>query len=336
MKIGSVSIDERVLVVAEIGNNHEGRIDVAERLVREAAACGADAVKFQTYQTRHFVRPADQARYERMARFELSPASFRQLHRVAKDEGLLFISTPLDLPSVETLRDLVDAFKIASGDNTFYPLIDAVLATGGPVIISSGATPLDELRGIVAYVTSRRAGADVAAALAVLHCVSCYPAPHEQLNLAAIPALAQELGVPIGYSDHTLGPAACLAAVALGARIIEKHFTLDRNFSDYRDHQLSSDPAEFRDLVAALRQVSAAMGSAEKSVRPCEAEMRPAIRRSIVAAADLAAGHVLTRADLGWMRPAGGLAPGREDEVVGRRLSKALAQGEAIVQAGLE
>ncbi len=193
MIIGSHDTGQRVLIVAEIGNNHEGRVDVAERLVREAAACGAHAVKFQTFQTRYFVRPADAARFQRLSAFELTPAAFLHLQRVAKSEGLLFFSTPLDLPSVEVLRDLVDAYKIASGDNTFYPLLDAVCATGRPMIVSSGATDLALLRHIAGYIEGRWRQAGVAPGLAVLHCVSCYPAPPDQLGLAAIGTLAREL-----------------------------------------------------------------------------------------------------------------------------------------------
>jgi sialic acid synthase SpsE len=199
-----------------------------------------------------------------------------------------------------------------------------------PVIISSGATTLDELRSIYAYAKRRCEAAGSGDRLALLHCVSCYPAPPEQLGLAAIPTLSGEFDCHVGYSDHTVGIQACLTAVALGARIIEKHFTLDKNFSDFRDHQLSSDPAEFRALVEGVRAVAASLGSGGKHVRPCETEMVAAIRRSIVAAADLPAGHRLTAADLMWLRPAGGLAPGREAEVIGRALKLPLGLGDLI------
>jgi N,N'-diacetyllegionaminate synthase len=331
VKLGNRNLADGVVVIAEIGNNHEGSIEVAERMVREAAASGADAVKFQTFQARFFVRASDTARYARMSKFELTPAQFTRLHDVARECGVLFISTPLDLPSVDTLRPLVDAFKIASGDNTFYPLLDAVCATGKPVIISSGATTLDELQSIYAYARRRCQGP-----LALLHCVSSYPAPPDQLGLSAIRTLAAQFDCPIGYSDHTLGIQACLTAVALGARIIEKHFTLDKNFSDFRDHQLSSDPAEFRHLVDGVRGVEASLGSGDKQVRACETDMVTAIRRSIVAAADLPAGHRLAAADLMWLRPAGGVPPGREAELIGRVLTQPLALGDMIRPDHLE
>lgn len=330
MRFGTLTAPDGVLVVAEIGNNHEGRPEVAERLVREAAAAGANAVKFQTFQTRYFVRPTDAARYRQLSAFELAPAAFVRLQRVARNEGLGFLSTPLDLPSVEVLHDLVDAYKIASGDNTFYPLLDAVCATGLPVIVSSGATELTALQGIKRHIEAQWRARAVSPPLAMLHCVSCYPAPPEQVGLLAIPTLSRELRCTIGYSDHTMGTQACLTAVALGARIIEKHFTLDTHFSDFRDHQLSSDPAEFRRLVAGIREVRTLMGSGDKAVRACEADMVHAIRRSIVAAAALPAGHRLTSADLMWLRPADGLPPGREHELIGRVLARPVAVGDVL------
>ena len=323
--------DRDVLVVAEIGNNHEGRLDVAESLVREAAVCGADAVKFQTFETRWFVRPTDVARYQRLSTYELSAADFGRLERVARDAGMLFVSTPLDLPSVAHLRPLVDAYKVASGDNTFYPLLDAVADTRLPVIISSGISDLPLLRQIHRYLHDRWQGMGHAGTLAVLHCVSCYPAPPDQLGLRAIPLLARELGELVGYSDHAIGIQACLTAAALGARIIEKHFTLDHHFSDFRDHQLSADPDELRRLVSGIREVRAMLGDGEKTVRPCEEAMSRAIRRSIVAAGPLPAGHRLTAADLLWMRPGDGLPPGREHDVIGRTLIAAIAMGETIL-----
>jgi N,N'-diacetyllegionaminate synthase len=328
MKIGSFTLGERVLVVAEIGNNHEGDIAVAEQLVREAARAGANAVKFQTFQTAHFVRRSDRARFERMSRFELSPQGFARLRQLAHEEGLLFVSTPLDLPSAKTLANLVDAFKIASGDNTFYPLLDAVAATRRPVIVSTGVTDDVLVRDIKSYLEERWEGDSPG--LAFLHCVSCYPAPAEQLHLRNIPALVAALGCPIGYSDHTLGNEACLAAVALGAQIIEKHFTLDKHFSDFRDHQLSAEPAEFAQLVASIRAVSSMLGGGVKGLRPCEESMAPAIRRSIVAAAAFEAGHRLGLQDLSWLRPAEGLAPGQEASVVGRVLRRSVEAGQVL------
>ena len=320
---------ERALIVAEIGNNHEGDAAVALDLVHRAADAGVDAVKFQTFRTDLFVRASDTARYERLSRFELSAETFARLAETAHGRGLLFISTPLDLPSVSVLEPLVDAFKIASGDITFSPLIERVAKSGKPVVLSSGASDLAEIRQAMALL---RGGADGASSpeLVVLHCVSCYPAPDAQASLATIPFLRRQLDVPVGYSDHTLGIDAAVYAAVLGACVIEKHFTLDKQYSEFRDHQLSADFEEMKTLVERVRHAQALVGRAGKTVQTCEGPMREAIRRSIVAAADLPEGHVLSDGDLMWLRPATGIAPGGESQFVGRRLTRALSRGDAL------
>ena len=326
----------RVLIVAEIGNNHEGDPRVALELVNRAAEAGADAVKFQTYRTELFVRRSDTARFDRMKRFELGPADFARLADAAHASGLLFFSTPLDLDSARILAPLVDAFKIASGDVTFVPLLQHVAQTGKPVILSSGASQLEEIRSAIGVIREWRPSAAASAEIAVLHCVSCYPAPDDQASLRAIPFLARELGCSVGYSDHTLGIDASVFAAVLGARIIEKHFTLDKQYSDFRDHQLSADPADLSELVARVRRFEAMAGGEGKTLQPCEAALQQAIRRSIVARADLPAGHVVGHADLSWMRPASRLAPGQEQALIGRRVRKALLVGDAIDADDLE
>jgi len=326
MRIANHDITERVLIVAEIGNNHEGNFEVACRMVEAAADAGVDAVKFQTFQTRLFTSKADPARFERLSKFELTQDQFAQLARRARDRGLIFFSTPLDLVSAKFLEPLVDVFKIASGDNDFLPLIQQVAATGKPLIISTGLADLAHLHQIAEF--AREAGAD--GRLAFLHCLCAYPAPPAEVNLRAIPMLAAELGCPIGWSDHTMGFEASLAATALGARIIEKHFTLDKNFSAFRDHQLSADPAEMRVIVNGVRAIEQLLGKPEKRVQPCEeANLRPA-RRSIAAARDLPRGHVLRPEDLIWVRPAIGLPPGEERRLLARTLTRDVPAGDAI------
>ncbi|MDQ3336700.1 MAG: N-acetylneuraminate synthase family protein [Myxococcota bacterium] len=326
MRIANHDITERILIVAEIGNNHEGNFEVACRMLEAAADAGVDAVKFQTFQTRLFTSKADPARFERLTKFELTQTQFRQLAELAKKRGIIFFSTPLDLESARFLEPLVDVFKVASGDNNFIPLIQQVAATGKPLIISTGLADLAHLHRISEL--ARDAGAE--GHLAFLHCVCAYPAPPAEANLRAIPMLAAELGVPIGWSDHTLGFEASLAAAALGARIIEKHFTLDKNFSAFRDHQLSADPAEMRLIVDGVRKIEQLLGKPEKRVQPCEeANQRPA-RRSIAAARDLPRGHVLVPADLVWVRPAIGLPPGEERQLLARTLTRDVPAGDAI------
>jgi N,N'-diacetyllegionaminate synthase len=329
MQIGRIRLDERIAIVAEIGNNHEGRFDVACRLVEKAAECGVDFVKFQTFRTAYFTSRADPARFDRLSRFELSYDQFRQLEKLARSLGVGFISTPLDLESGRFLEPLVDAVKIASGDNDFYPLIAQACRSGKPVIVSTGLADLAHLRRLKAFIeTVRPAGA--LDRMAFLHCVCSYPVPDEQANLSAITTIRRELGGIVGYSDHTVGPEACLAAAALGARILEKHFTLDKHFSDFRDHQLSADPAEMAAIVKSVRRVEALLGDGEKRIQPSETATQRAARRSIVAGADLPAGHRLAAEDLTWIRPADGLPPGEEGRLVGRTLTRGLSFGEVI------
>jgi N,N'-diacetyllegionaminate synthase len=331
MTIGSHDLAERIFIVAEIGNNHEGNFDVACQMVDAAADAGVDAVKFQTFQTRLFTSNADPARFERLSRFELTQDQFIALERRARARGLGFLSTPLDLVSARFLEPLVDVFKIASGDNDFLPLIAQVCATGKPVIISTGLADLAHVRQIMTF--AHDAGAR--GRLAFLHCVCAYPAPPAEVNLRAIPMLTSELGCLIGWSDHTLGPDASLAAAALGARIIEKHFTLDKNYSAFRDHQLSADPAEMRLIVDGVRRIEQLLGSAVKQVQPSEQANLRAARRSIAAARDLPQGHRIQPEDLMWVRPAVGLPPGQEHTLVNRTLRHGLPEGQAIVESDL-
>lgn len=322
MRIGHVDLDDRVLVLAELGNNHEGSVERARELVCGAGRCGADGVKLQTFRTSGFVRRSDTARYERYAGYELAPDAVVELAELARSLGLLFVSTPLDLESVALLAPLVDAFKIASGDNDFFALLEAVAATRKPVLLSTG---MSELRHVEAALAAL-GGSEVA----VLQCTSAYPAPPGEVNLAAIPLLADRFGRPVGYSDHTLGTTASLAAVALGARVIEKHFTLDKEQSEFRDHALSADPPELRTIVEGVREVESLLGQPVKAVQPSERETVAAARRSIVAARDLEAGETVEAEALTWLRPADGLPPGAEGQLLGRRLLRPVAAGEPI------
>lgn len=336
MRIGAFDTTDRVLVVAEIGNNHEGSIDVACRLVEKAAESGADAVKFQTFRTELFVSPRDPARFSRLKSFQLTPEHFARLAELAHSQGLLFISTPLDLPSAASLEPLVDAYKIASGDNDFYPLVRQVAHTGKPLIISSGLATEETLRAVVDLVRTAWTSRSVSGELALLHCVSSYPVPPDQVNLRSIPYLGTLFDCTIGYSDHTTGILAPQLAVALGARIIEKHFTLDKQFSDFRDHQLSADPRDVHELVTRIREIDPMLGRVAKTVQPCENQGVVAFRRSIGVAGDRARGHALGAADLIWVRPGSGIRPGNEHLLVGRTLRRDVGSGELISLDDLE
>jgi N,N'-diacetyllegionaminate synthase len=326
MRIGDHDTALKVLVVAEIGNNHEGSFENAQKLVRAAAACGVDAVKFQTFRAKWFTSASDQARFDRLQRFELSFDQFASLERLARELGVMFLSTPLDLESASFLEPLVDAFKIASSDNDFWPLLDRVCHSAKPMIVSTGMTSIEQIERTRDFIFARKSPRDVA----FLHCVSAYPAPIEEVNLLAIPLLARRLQVTVGYSDHTIGIEAVLASVALGARIVEKHFTLDKRFSDFRDHQLSADPDEMTRVVKHIRTVEVLLGRADKRVQPAEEPVVTLARRSVAASSDLPKGHRLTIENLTWLRPRNGLPPGDEDRLIGKMLRRAVAFGQPI------
>lgn len=336
MIIGNIDTDKKVLIIAEIGNNHEGNMDNAIRLVYEAAACGVDAVKFQTFKTEKFVSSADTARFERLKSFELTYSQFSQLSQLAHSLCMLFISTPLDIESAKFLDSIIDAYKIASGDNNFYPLLDEVTKTGKPVIISTGASEPELIVNAVSALENGWEKYDNRSDLAILHCVSCYPVPENQVNLQVITYLADKYRYSIGYSDHTKGIEASVLAVACGARIIEKHFTLDNSFSSFRDHQLSANPKDMSELVRRIRSASVLIGSKDKKVQSCESELSIVIRRSIVAGVDMEIGHVIGFSDLMWIRPGDGLAPGNECKLLGKRLKRFVQFGEPLHESDVE
>jgi N,N'-diacetyllegionaminate synthase len=330
MRIGNLDSDEKVIIIAEIGNNHEGSFDVAHEMVDRAAEAGVDAVKFQTFKTETFVAPSQVERFERMKGFELSQDQFARLAERARAAGIKFISTPLDMPSAVYLDGIVDALKVASGDNTFYPLIEFVAGTDKPVIISTGFADEPEIALAAATVEKIRGGRPNGPEMALLHCVSAYPVEPEVANLGAIHCLSQRFGeiATIGYSDHTLGTLAATLSIAAGARIVEKHFTLDRNYSDFRDHQLSADPSMMASLVKTIREAETLMGSGDLAPRQIERDSETPVRRSIAAARGLGAGEIVGPDDIMWIRPGEGFPPGREATVLGRPLVKSVGPGE--------
>jgi len=328
MRIGSFDTSERVLVIAEIGNNHEGSVGRARSLVEEAAAIGVDAVKFQTFRTEHYVSRSDEERFQRLERFRLTESEFIELAELAHRLGVLFISTAFDLESGRFLADIADCVKAASADNDFYPLLDVLARTNRPLIVSTGLADLEQLERTASFVESARGTAEN---LAFLHCVSSYPVPEDEINLRAIGMLAERFpSWTVGYSDHTLGMDAAVLSVVAGARIIEKHFTLDKQASDFRDHQLSADPPQLRELLRRIRAAETLAGRAEKVVQPSEKDGGVALRRSIIAARDLRSGQVLADADITWVRPGGGLPPGEEHLLLNKTLTRDVAAGERL------
>lgn len=323
------------MIVAEIGNNHEGNVRLAEEMIGLAAEAGADAVKFQTIVPELLISADQIERITQLKRFRLSFDEFERLADVAKNHNVLFLSTAFDIDSVRILNPLVPAFKIASGDNQFFPLLREVALTAKPVLLSTGFLDLEDTirsRDFIFRVWEEKG---IKQELAVLHCISCYPTPPSDANLLAIRTL-KSLGFTVGYSDHTMGIDAAVLAVALGARIIEKHFTINKKHSDFRDHQLSADPDELNELVQRVKMTIEMLGSGEKRPAECEKAVKEAVQRSIAARVDLDMGVRLEWEHLTWVRPGKGLAPGREQEIVGRALRRPLRRGELILPQDLE
>lgn len=332
MKIGAINTDKQVLIIAEIGNNHEGNYALAEEMIVRTAEAGADAVKFQTFKSELYVSSKDEARFNRLKSFELAFDQFAKLKKVADDNGILFLSTPFDLESAHFLDNIVSGFKIASGDNTFYPLLEKVALTGKPIIMSGGLADIEQLDYSSCFIRHIWREHEIEQKLAVLHCITSYPVEPQNANLAAIGTIAAKLGCVVGYSDHTMGIDAAVLAVAAGARIIEKHFTIDHNYSSFRDHQLSANPAELKELVSCIRKAEILMGTGVKTPSQSERDNELLVRRSIVAKHSLDAGVQISPEDITWVRPAGGLPPGQEAAILGRRLASSVKGGEWITR----
>lgn len=330
MKIGSVNLEREVLIIAEIGNNHEGDMGCAVELIERAAEAGAQAVKFQTIVPERLVASSESARIAQLRRFCLSYDQFGKLAETAARAKVMFLSTPFDIESVRQLAPLVPAFKIASSDNDFIDLLDAVAITGKPVLLSTGMVDLEGVKRSRAALESawRRHGS--APGLVLLHCVSAYPTPIESANLLAIRSIALETGCVVGYSDHTLGIEAAVLSVALGARVIEKHFTLSKTHSAFRDHQLSADPQELAELVRRVRAACVALGDGVKRTMEVEVPVIAAARRSAHARRDLPIGHVVGADDIDWLRPGGGIPPESAASLIGRQLARGVAAGERL------
>jgi N-acetylneuraminate synthase len=325
-------------VIAEAGVNHNGLLASALALIDVAADAGADAVKFQTFDADLLASTdapkaayqvettgAGESQHAMLARLQLSPEEYGRLAERARERSILFLSTPFDEPSVALLDELgVPAFKLPSGEITNLPFLDHVARYRRPMIVSTGMASLDEVSDAVT--TIRAAGND---GIALLHCVSNYPANPADVNLRAMATMAATFGVPVGYSDHTLDSAIGLAAVALGACIIEKHFTLDRSLPG-PDHRASLEPVELARFVRDIRAVESALGDGRKSPAAAEAATAAVSRRSLIAARDIAAGAIITDGHLAAKRPGTGLSPALRARVLGRSAKEQIPAGTVL------
>ena len=332
---------DQVFIIAEAGVNHNGTLALAKQLVEAAAAAGADAVKFQTFKAENLVAAsapkaayqkkttgANESQFEMLKKLELSAADFIALKTHCTTHNILFMSTPFDLESIDFLADLgLEIFKIPSGELTNLPYLRKLGGLRKNLILSTGMADLAEVQAAVAAL--QQAGTRQEQ-LAVLHCNTEYPTPYEDVNLRVMETLRTALHLRIGYSDHTLGIEVSIAAVALGAQIIEKHFTLDKTMPG-PDHQASLEPGELRQMVRAIRHIEIALGQRKKNPTPSELHNRAIARKSIVAAQSISKGETLNGLNLTVKRPGTGISPMQWDQVVGRPAPRNFEKDELIV-----
>ncbi|WP_223174360.1 N-acetylneuraminate synthase family protein [Halorubrum xinjiangense] len=324
-------------MIAEAGSNHNGDLNTAKELIDVAADAGADAVKFQTFRAEDlYVEKSgeveylddDRSIYEIIESMEMPYEWIPELHDYCLDCGIQFMSTPFDERSAVELAEYVPAWKVASYTSSHIPFLEHLADTDKPIIMSTGAHELDEVAESVTAL--REAGASE---LVLLQCVAAYPTPISEINVGVVETLREEFDVPTGLSDHTLNPVtAPSAAAALGACVIEKHFTLDKSMEG-PDHEFALEPDELDEMVTAIRDTEAALGSGEKRVLEVERELHEKARRAVHAVKDVEAGEKLTEEDIKVLRPGeqeSGLHPKFYDELVGTTVVRDISRGEGI------
>jgi N,N'-diacetyllegionaminate synthase len=331
----------KTLIIAEAGVNHNGDMDLARKLIAEAAAAGADMVKFQTFQASQLLAASapkaeyqkattgsDESQFDMLRKLELSRADHELLIQECKQHGIRFFSTAFDPASFDLLSGLgaLELVKIPSGELTNLPLLRTMTRLGKPVLLSTGMATLGEIEEAIGAIEAAGTARHL---ITLLHCTTEYPTPMEDVNLRAMVSMGRAFGVAVGYSDHTPGIEVAIAAVALGATVIEKHFTLDRNLPG-PDHQASLEPHELKAMVAGIRNIERAMGDGIKRPSTSELRNKPIARKSIVARRNIKAGELFSEDNLATKRPGTGISPMRWDEVIGRTAHRAFATDELI------
>jgi N-acetylneuraminate synthase/N,N'-diacetyllegionaminate synthase len=325
-----VGDEQPIFIVAEIGVNHNGDIRLAKKLIDAAKDAGADAVKFQAFKTEKVVtKYAEKAKYQKettglsesqydmIRRLELKDEEIRELYNYAKKNNIIFLSSAFDKESVDLLDNLgVPAFKVASGEITNFPLLRYIAEKKKPIILSTGMSTIGEIEEALEVI--REKGVEN---IVLLHCVTSYPAKIEDVNLRVIEALRRRFKLPVGFSDHTLGITIPIAVAALGAVLVEKHFTLDRTLPG-PDHRASLEPDELKDMVRAVRDVEKALGDRVKKPTKDEERIKKVVRRSIVAKMGIPKGTVITEDMLDFKRPGVGIEPKYLNEIIGKKAKK--------------
>lgn len=325
-------------IIAEAGVNHNGSFELAKKLVDKAVWAGADCIKFQTFNSKNLVsKNAQKAEYQKkttdssesqldmLKKLELSKEEFIELRDYCNQKGIMFLSTPFDLESIDFLASIgVKTWKVPSGEITNYPFLRAIGKRKESVIMSTGMCTLDEVRDAI-EVLKTFGTSDIT----LLHCTTEYPAPYDSVNLKAMLTLQNEFGFNVGYSDHTNGIEVPVAAVAMGASVIEKHFTLDKNMEG-PDHKASLEPEELKQMVQSIRNVELALGDGKK--QPSDAEKKNIViaRKSIVAACDIKKGEKFTEENLTAKRPGNGISPMNWAEVLGKIAKRDFSEDELI------
>lgn len=333
---------QRVLIIAEAGVNHNGSIDIAKQLVDKAVEAGVDMIKFQTFKAEKLVsKSAKQAEYQKknigakaddsqlnmLKKLELSEQDHQTLIDYCNKKGIRFFSTAFDMESIDYLHSLdLGLWKIPSGEITNYPYIKKIALYHEPVILSTGMCELDDVSAAMCVLIKNGVQRNQ---ITILHCNTEYPTPFEDVNLKAMLELKEEFQTKVGYSDHTKGIEVPIAAVALGASVIEKHFTLDRNMEG-PDHKASLEPDELEAMVSAIRHIELALGSGKKTVSESERKNIAIARKSIVAACPIQKGELLTEQNLTVKRPGNGISPMKWDEVVGMTAKRDFSEDELI------
>lgn len=331
----------RTKIIAEAGVNHNGSMELAKEMVNKAKEAGADYIKFQTFQPEKLVsRYAKKAEYQKettgsgesqlemLKKLALTQENFRELQQYCKQVGIGFLSTPFDMESIDFLEQMdMDFWKIPSGEITNLPYLEAIGHTGRPIVMSTGMCEMDEIRAAIRVLKQSGAGK-----LTVLHCNTEYPTPFEDVNLLAMRQLAEELGCEVGYSDHTVGIEVPIAAVALGAIVIEKHFTLDKNMEG-PDQRASLEPDELAQMVRAIRNVEKSRGDGRKRRTQSEMKNCEIARKSIVAAVPIRRGDTFTAENLTVKRPGNGISPMRWYDILGMQATRNYGEDELIDEA---
>jgi N-acetylneuraminate synthase len=330
---------KRTLIIAEAGVNHNGDINLAKKLIDAAAEAGVDYVKFQTFKASKLVssdaRKADyqnqntnnstESQLDMLQRLEISEDQHYELVAYCKTKNIKFLSTAFDLESLDFLKKLgIDLFKIPSGELTNLPYLEKIATLSDSIILSTGMSSLSEIEETVSVLR-----ANPKAQISILHCNTEYPTPFSDVNLRAMNSLKEYFNTPVGYSDHTIGIEVPIAAVALGATIIEKHFTLDRTMEG-PDHAASIEPEELKQMVVAIRNIEKALGSEVKQASSSEMKNIAIARKSIHLSRSMSAGEILTKEDFEMLRPGDGISPMNYHELIGRTLIKSLPKGQKI------